>query len=495
MSIFKNKRELESKIAALDKSQAVIEFDLKGNVLVANANFLAALQYKLPEIQGRHHSLFVGPETRTSPAYLEFWDRLRRGEYQAGEFQRVTKSGGPIWIQASYNPLLDRGGKPYKVVKFAADITAQKMRDANYEGQIKAIQKSQAVIEFLTDGTILTANDHFLRATGYRLDEIEGRHHSMFVEQAFRDSAEYKNFWETLRRGDYQSAEYKRIGKSGKPIYIQASYNPIKGLSGEIVKVVKYATDISAQVEDRLRRGELQKSVDIELIQITQAVAATSSRLTSVTSASTQASSNMRAVAAGAEELTVSVNQISQRAADALNISMQAVKQANETGTIVAGLAIAAQKIGDVVKLIHNIASQTNLLALNATIEAARAGEAGRGFAVVASEVKSLASQTAQATEDISRQVADVQTTTANAVNVIEAITQTISRVNEISVAIADAVAEQSAVTQSMSANMQVAAQGVSEITQNMEDIGAATRSVDDATRKVQDSSRALAAA
>ena len=494
MSFFRSSQELESKIAALDKSQAVIEFDLEGNVLAANANFLAALHYQLSEIQGRHHSLFVEPETRASQAYREFWDRLRRGEYQSGEFQRVTKDGKPVWIQASYNPLLDRRGKPYKVVKFAADITAQKMRDADHEGQIKAIQKSQAVIEFLTDGTILTANENFLQATGYRLDEIKGRHHSMFVEPAFRDSAEYRNFWETLRRGDYQAAEYKRIGKSGKAIYIQACYNPIEGLSGEIMKVVKYATDISAQVEDRLRRGDLQKLIDVELTQITDAVAATSQRVTAVVSASTQTSSNMQAVAAGAEQLAMSVSEISSRTSDALNISQQAVKQANETSVIISGLAAAAQKIGDVVELISSIASQTNLLALNATIEAARAGDAGRGFAVVASEVKSLAAQTARATEDISKQVADVQTSTANAVNVIEQITLTISRVNEISAAIAAAVEEQSAVTQDMSANMQIAAQGVSEINQNMEDIGAAASSVDGATRKVQDSSRALAA-
>ncbi|NGX95465.1 MAG: PAS domain-containing protein [Candidatus Afipia apatlaquensis] len=493
MQLFKSSQELAAKLDALSKSQAIIEFNLDGTIVTANPNFLNAMGYRLDEIQGKHHSMFVDPELRDRPEYREFWDALRRGEHQSREFPRIAKGGRQIWIQASYNPLMGRGGKPYRVVKFATDITEQKLKSADYEGQIAAIQKSQAVIEFNLDGTIITANENFLKTLGYRLDEIQGRHHGMFVEPQYRDSAAYRDFWDALRRGDYQAAEYKRVGKGGRTVWIQASYNPIRGADGKLVKVVKFATDTTAQVEDRIRRGELQKSIDIDLGQITEAVTSTSERVTSAVSASTQTSSNMQAVASGAEELAASVSEISRQASDALSISLQAVQQANETSAIVSGLAIAAQKIGDVVKLINNIAEQTNLLALNATIEAARAGEAGRGFAVVASEVKSLATQTAKATDEISAQIAEVQGTTTSAVNVIEAITQTISRINEISAAIAASVEEQASVTQSISSNMQVAAKGVTDINSSMTDIAQATRSVDKSTRKVREASRALA--
>ncbi|MEO6382739.1 MAG: PAS domain-containing methyl-accepting chemotaxis protein [Nitrobacter sp.] len=486
-------RDANAKLDALNRSQAVIEFNLDGTIIAANQNFLNAVGYTLEEIRGKHHSMFVDPDQRDSAEYRGFWDALRRGEYQAREFKRVAKGGRPLWIQASYNPLMNARGKPYKVVKFATDITDQKLRNADNEGQLKAIHKSQAVIEFNLDGTIITANDNFLKTLGYSLDEIRGKHHRLFVEPQERESTAYRAFWEALGRGEYQAAEYKRVGKSGRTIWIQASYNPIHDADGKIMKVVKFATDITAQVEDRIRRADLQKTIDNDLGEITASVATTSERVTSAASASTQASSNMQAVAAGAEELAASVAEISRQSADALAISQQAVTQANETSGIVSGLATAAQKIGDVVKLINSIAEQTNLLALNATIEAARAGEAGRGFAVVASEVKSLASQTAKATEEISGQVAEVQNTTGSAVGVIEAITQTISRINEISAAIAAAVEEQASVTQSISSNMQVAAKGVADITSSMSEIADVTQSVDTATRKVKDASRALA--
>ena len=321
MQFFKPSQELSAKLDALSKSQAVIEFNLDGTIITANQNFLGAMGYRLDEIQGKHHSVFVDPEFRESAEYKEFWEALRRGEFQSREFQRVAKGGRSIWIQASYNPLLDGHGKPFKVVKFASDITEQKLRNADYEGQINAIQKSQAVIEFNLDGTVIVANDNFLKTLGYRLDEIQGKHHSMFVESDYRDSIGYREFWDSLRRGEYQAAEYKRVAKGGRVVWIQASYNPIMGADGKLNKVVKFATDTTAQVEDRIRRSEIQKSIDSDLGQITESVAATSERVTSAASASTQTSSNMQAVASGAEELAASVGEISRQASDALTIS------------------------------------------------------------------------------------------------------------------------------------------------------------------------------
>jgi methyl-accepting chemotaxis protein len=234
-------------VAAIRKSQAVIEFAMDGTILDANDNFLKALGYRLEEIQGQHHSMFVEPAYKQSNEYHEFWAALNRGEYQAAEYKRIGKGGKEVWIQASYNPILDPNGKPFKVVKFATDMTEQKLRNADYIGQIAAVNKSQAVIEFKMDGTVLTANDNFLRALDYTLDEIKGRHHSMFVDEAYRQSYEYKEFWAALNRGEYQAAEYKRLGKGGKEVWIQASYNPIMDLNGKPFKVVKYATDITPQ--------------------------------------------------------------------------------------------------------------------------------------------------------------------------------------------------------------------------------------------------------
>jgi PAS domain S-box-containing protein len=234
-------------VAAIRKSQAVIEFGMDGTVLDANDNFLNALGYSLDEVKGRHHSMFVEPAYKQSNEYREFWAALNRGEYQAAEYKRIGKAGKEVWIQASYNPILDLNGKPFKVVKYATDMTEQKLRNADYTGQIAAIRKSQAVITFDMNGTVLDANHHFLNALGYALEEIKGRHHSMFVDETYRQSPEYKEFWAKLNRGEYQAEEYKRIGKGGREVWIQASYNPILDLNGNPFKVVKFAIDVTAQ--------------------------------------------------------------------------------------------------------------------------------------------------------------------------------------------------------------------------------------------------------
>lgn len=234
-------------ISAISKSQAIIEFDLNGNILDANENFLTTLGYTLDEIQGKHHSLFVKAGYAASDEYKAFWQSLKSGQYFSGEFQRVGKGGKDIWIQASYNPIMDLEGKPFKVVKYASDVTAAKYQAADFSGQIDAIGKSQAVIAFKPDGTIIEANQNFLDAVGYTQEEIKGQHHRMFVDVATQNSADYKSFWSSLAQGKFFAGEFKRITRSGEEVWIQASYNPILDMEGKVFKVVKFATDITEE--------------------------------------------------------------------------------------------------------------------------------------------------------------------------------------------------------------------------------------------------------
>ena len=263
------RRDDRAAFAALDRSQAIIEFDVGGIILTANANFLAAMGYALDEIKGKHHGLFVTPALRESAEYGRFWDALRRGEYQSAEYLRLGKGAREIWIQATYNPIIDRSGKTVRIIKIATDITARKLAAAKAEGQVKAIERSQAVIEFALDGTVVTANENFLATLDYTLPEIVGKHHAMFVREDERKSPAYQAFWEKLRRGEFQSAEYQRVGKGGKPVWIQATYNPILDESGRPICIVKFAIDVTARVQERERKAELQRRLDAELSTIT----------------------------------------------------------------------------------------------------------------------------------------------------------------------------------------------------------------------------------
>jgi len=259
--------DFSGQIDAIGKSQAVIEFNMDGTIIRANDNFLSAMGYTADEVTGQHHSMFVDPETKISVAYHQFWEKLNRGEYEAAEFKRIANGGKEVWIQASYNPIMDMNGKPFKVVKYASDVTEQKLTNADFSGQIEAIGKAQAVIEFQMDGTIISANDNFLGAMGYSAAEVVGQHHSMFVEPEMQGSMEYQQFWGKLNRGEYESGEFKRIGKGNKEVWIQASYNPIMDLNGKPVKVVKYATDVT---EQKLRNVDF--AGQIEAIGKAQAV-------------------------------------------------------------------------------------------------------------------------------------------------------------------------------------------------------------------------------
>ena len=415
-----------AQVAAANRSQAVIEFNMDGTIITANANFLGALGYSLSEITGKHHSMFVEPRERDGAAYREFWAALNRGEYQAAEYKRIGKGGKEVWIQASYNPIFDEKGKPFKVVKFATDVSAEKLKNADLAGQLAAIGKSQAVIEFNMDGTIITANANFLGALGYSLAEIKGKHHSMFVDPSERDGAGYREFWAALNRGEYQAAEYKRIGKGGKDVYIQASYNPILDLNGKPFKVVKYATDVTRQVLVRMGNERVRGM--------------------------------MESVAAGSEELNASVREISEAMTKSRETAMSAVEQVSAADAQAQRLTEAAQAMSGIVEMINNITGQINLLALNATIESARAGEAGRGFAVVASEVKGLANQAKQATDKIAQEISSLNQISGDVVGSLNAIKQAINNVSEYVTSTAAAIEEQSTVTNEMSTSMQRAA-------------------------------------
>jgi methyl-accepting chemotaxis protein len=418
--------EYAAQAEAISRAQAVIEFKMDGTVITANDNFLRAMGYSLPEIVGKHHGMFIESSERDSAAYREFWAKLNRGEHDSAEYKRIGKGGKEVWILASYNPVIDQNGKPFKVVKFATDVTAQKMRNADLAGQMAAIGKSQAVIEFNMDGSIITANDNFLKALGYSHTEIAGKHHSLFVDPAARDGAAYREFWAALNRGEFQSGEFKRVGKGGREVWIQATYNPILDMNGKPFKVVKYASDTTAQVIARLQ-GEKVRGM-------------------------------MEQVAAGAEELNASVREISEAMTKSKETASTAVDRVESADQQAKRLSDAAESMSSIVQLIGDITGQINLLALNATIESARAGEAGRGFAVVASEVKNLANQAKQATDKIDQEIGNLNGISGDVVTALGSIKKAIQDVSEFVNSTAAAVEEQSAVTSEMTTSMQRAA-------------------------------------
>jgi methyl-accepting chemotaxis protein len=439
--------DVRAKYDAFNRSQAIIEFSPDGIILTANANFLAALGYDLDEVRGLHHSIFIDPSDSDSDAYRLFWTDLRGGVSRSAEFKRMAKDGRQIWLQASYNPVRDRSGHVVKVVKIASDITEQKHHTLDVAGQIAALHRSQAVIAFTPEGTILEANANFLDAVGYSAEEIQGRHHNLFVDPVEQTQDAYRSFWASLAQGTYHSAEFRRIAKGGREIFIQATYNPITDSNGRVVKVVKFATDVTVQVRERRLRADAQRAISTDLDAIGRAVEDVSEQTGEAARTVGRVSDQIQAVATGTEELSASVGEISQQVSCAARMAQDAVQQAEHTGTIVESLSDQAAQIGAVVLMIQSIAGQTNLLALNASIEAARAGEAGRGFAVVAAEVKALAEQTARATDQIRAQITATQAAAKEAASAINAIQSMVRSLNDVSATIASAVEEQSAIT------------------------------------------------
>ncbi|MBX2811949.1 MAG: PAS domain-containing methyl-accepting chemotaxis protein [Myxococcales bacterium] len=472
--------DVRGQFEAIDRSLGVIHFGLDGTIQGANANYCEALGYSEDEIIGKHHRLFVDPEYAGSAAYADFWHRLQGGEAFTAEFPRRHKNGREIWIQASYNPILDLKGQAYKVVKYATDVTEQKLRSTDFQGQVEAIRKVTAVIEFELDGTIRTANELFLNLMGYTLQEIKGRPHAIFLDRDYVKSSSYRRHWDQLRDGKFLQGYYPRYSRTGQEIWIHASYNPILGPNGKPYKVVKFATEVTGQVS-------VARSVETSterLLESSRAMATTlektSAQVKAVNEAASSVSSHISRVASGMGELESSAQEIARNASSASLVSFEGVEVADSTNAAVAKLGGSSDEIGKVIKVITSIAEQTNLLALNATIEAARAGESGKGFAVVATEVKELAKETAAATEDIGEKIEAIQADTNNAMMAIDRVSEIIKRVSDMQKTIAAEVEQQTAVTSEMSRGIREVSQGAVDIAETM---GAIATDTGDATQ------------
>ena len=467
-------------LAAVNDSQALISFTPDGTIVHANALFLETCGYSLEEIAGRHHRLFMRPEEAADPAYTRFWRDLAQGEPQSGRFCRVAKDGRDFWLQAVYTPVKDRAGRVVKVVKTASDVTDSVIAEALQKGVVEAIERSEAVIQFEPDGTIVDANEAFCGAMGYELDEIKGRHHRIFCEGDYANSAEYEAFWAALRNGEFRSGEFKRLSKSGAPVYIRAVYNPVITPDGKILRVIKIASDVTAAVEARNQAKAEARELKDRLTRIVSELDTATTGAEDAFKAVETGNSGIQGVAAAISQMRSAAQDIRQAMAASQEKSENTRRLAQQASEASSSLETATSAMSEIVTLIQDVASQINLLSLNASIEAARAGEAGKGFAVVATEVKSLARQVSGATEKITQEIDTIQGVSGDVASRLKEIHEAISAVNAEFVSVASASDQQSDAVDEVSERMTTASEtldrSVGDLSQTRETLGAASR-------------------
>jgi methyl-accepting chemotaxis protein len=537
-------KSLENQIRSLESAQAVIEFTPTGTILSANENFLDAMGYRLEEIVGKHHSMFVADAERRKPEYREFWDRLAAGNTETGQCRRMTKSGQEIWLQASYNPVIAVDGRVEKVIKYAVDITPERQRMADFESQLKSINSYQAVIEFKLDGTIVNANQNFLDCVGYSLSEITGRHHRLFVDPAQHQSPEYQSFWEKLARGSADSGQYRRVAKGEREVWLQASYCPIFDAEGRPFKVVKYATEITAakRMEQEMSRvvseagrvfqmvaegnlqnemqgeytgefGNLKEAVNRCVRDLNAMVGQIRASSMTITGSSKEISSgnqdlserteqqaaSIEETASSMEELTGTVRQNADNARQANQLASNAREQAERGGSVVSSaisamrsINEASNKIADIIGVIDEIAFQTNLLALNAAVEAARAGEQGRGFAVVASEVRNLAQRSAGAAKEIKALIKDSVSRVEEGSRLVNDSGETLSTIVNAVKKVSDIIAEIAEASMEQSVGIDKVNQAITEMDQAVQQNAALVEEVAAASGAMDQQSQAL---